>query len=103
MCHILRGENQRSNYKKGKLDDGRIRKLNSIGMIWDVLEYKFNVALDALIAFKAREGHVQVPQKHKEDCYPLGTWVSGRKSRWDKMSEEHQKRLLEIGLRPSSN
>ena len=93
---------QRSNFNKGKLDDVRIDKLNSIGMIWDVPEYKFQTALDALLAFKAREGHVQVPQKHKENGYPLGTWVSGRKLRWTQMSEEHQKRLRRVGLMPST-
>ena len=94
---------QRSNYKKGKLDDVRVEKLDAIGMVWDVPEHKFNIAVDALLTFKAREGHINVPHSHQEDGYPLGAWVNNRKTKWDQMSEEHQKRLLEIGLRPSSN
>lgn len=89
---------QRNSYKKDKLSEHRVKLLDSLNMIWDVPEYEWTLAFNALTKFKNREGHCQVPQKHKEADYPLGSWVSGRRQRWHQLTEEKQRLLLNLGF-----
>ena len=55
-------------YKKGRMEKGRMvylpkereLLLDSIGFIWDRIDYKFNLKLDALIEYKGKHGHLNV-------------------------------------------
>jgi hypothetical protein len=67
-------------------------------MVWDVRESDFQSFFDLLKAFAAREGHTAVPQKHLEGSRKLGLWVTGLRSRREKLSEKQQQMLEEIGF-----
>lgn len=53
-----------------EMDSSAIAAYNAIPIIADAWTAKFNL----LLSFKARHGHVDVPQKYKENK-PLGKWV----------------------------
>ena len=79
--------------KKPILEDDRMKTLNDIGFIWDVLSYKWQMGFQALIAFKKREGHCLVPGKHIENGYKLGQWVGVQRYEKDDLSDERRKLL----------
>ena len=61
---------------KDTMPAARRQRLNEIGFIWDVLEYKWEESFAALKTFKAREGHCNVPAKQREGTLRLGQWVN---------------------------
>ena len=58
---------------KGALDDAKAARLEDLGVSWELVDWPTGVAL--LARFAAREGHAEVPLKHKEDRLPLGRWL----------------------------
>ena len=58
----------------------------------------FEKGFAALVAFKAREGHCNVLQRHIEQGFKLGMWVNGRRTNKHKLSDEGKRRLDEIGF-----
>ena len=75
---------RRQDYKRGSLPKAQIEELNSLGFIWDEVEYRWEKALSLLRRFVEREGHANVPQNHKEDGFGLGVWVSTRRRTFKK-------------------
>jgi hypothetical protein len=66
----------------GTLDAKREKGLESLGVMWnckqqEIAEECFDSNFDLLLAFKEREGHVQVPIRHQESDTGdnLGTWL----------------------------
>eukprot|EP00957_Ditylum_brightwellii_P099825 7605670-Ditylum_brightwellii.AAC.1 len=66
---------QRVSYKKNALNSDRIQELNSIGFIWDTLEYAWNEHFDLLCAYKNQHGHCNVSENDTQ-TKSLGQWVS---------------------------
>jgi hypothetical protein len=64
----------------------RIDLLKINDFVWDLLEYQWDKNIILLIKYKDREGHCNVPERHKEDGKNLGHWLG--KQRGDK-KEEH--------------
>jgi hypothetical protein len=52
----------------------QIEQLNSLGFIWDAINWQWEVNFSALQRFYKREGHSNVPQRHREDGVKLGQW-----------------------------
>jgi hypothetical protein len=50
------------------------------GWTWDPKQANWDLGVDRLQAFVAREGHARVPRGHKELGFPLGNWVTTRRS-----------------------
>src|SRR5215469_11826477 len=44
----------------------RKRRLDAIGFVWDWIDQRWEYGFTALLKFKRREGHCQVPIFHKE-------------------------------------
>jgi hypothetical protein len=72
----------------GTLDDKKERRLESLGVRWNMKpkeffdEVSFDRNFDLLLAFKEREGHVRVPLKHQESATAiLGKWLGRQRSR----------------------
>ncbi|GAB2766691.1 DEAD/DEAH box helicase [Streptomyces bullii] len=65
-------------------------------------EQAFQRALAAARAFRAREGHLNVPQRHIEeiegDRVRLGQWLSNLRRRRFRLSPQRQAALAELGL-----
>ncbi|WSM02653.1 helicase associated domain-containing protein [Streptomyces sp. NBC_01718] len=63
----------------------------------------FHRGLAAAQAFRAREGHLDVPQRHVEDLdtepVRLGQWISNIRRRWDRLTSDRQQDLQDVGLR----
>ncbi|MFD7756035.1 helicase associated domain-containing protein [Streptomyces sp. NPDC059757] len=55
----------------------------------------FHRGLAAARAFRAREGHLDVPQRHVEDLdaepVRLGQWISNIRRRWDHLTSDRRR------------
>jgi helicase associated protein len=83
---------------RSSLTPERKNRLDAIGFVWSVREMEWEQGFAALKAFKSREGHCNVPQRHQSGAVKLGQWVS--RQRWikDTISSGRRKRLDEIGF-----
>ena len=59
-------ERQRRQKKKGRLDISLDKQLEEVGIIWDVFKEQWENSYLLLVKYQQREGHANVPQKHKE-------------------------------------
>ncbi|GFH44358.1 hypothetical protein CTEN210_00832 [Chaetoceros tenuissimus] len=89
-----------------KLSNERIKKLENIGFRWQA-SHTFEERFNALIEFKRKHGHCNVPRAYKADDN-LGQWIdnirsmkSGRRDNRGvyKLSNERIKKLENIGFR----
>jgi hypothetical protein len=80
-------DNRRAEERRGELSPERIAALEAIapGFSWRPRGQRTEQMLSRLRRFHAREGHLRVPQRHREDGLPLGRWV------------EEQRRLRRAG------
>src|SRR5262245_40545288 len=53
----------------------RRQQLDEIGFVWDPFETDWTEGFRYLTIYKKREGHGRVPDRHKENGFPLGQWV----------------------------
>merc|ERR1712238_363749 len=82
MSHKENGETlgawlgtQRNLKKKEKLDPEKEKQLEDLGVVWDVLDHKWENSFNLLVKYKEREGHCNVPKSHKENGINLGNWL----------------------------
>ncbi|MDE3744153.1 DEAD/DEAH box helicase [Maribacter polysaccharolyticus] len=77
---------QRGRFKKSKLSDEQIENLNSLNFIWNPKVEtsgglnKWNEKFEELKAYKAKFGHVNVPQLNP-DYKSLGRWLNDQRTR----------------------
>ena len=88
--------NQR--YYRNNLTTERRQRLDAIGFIWNWREYLWEEGYSALLKFRAREGHCQVPSSHVEENYKLGYWVSTQRRKKSRMPTERKARLNKLGF-----
>jgi hypothetical protein len=90
---------QRRLRKEGKLVEKRIQRLNEVGFIWDPFEAAWEEMFAALVEFKRKKGHCNVPQKWPEN-YKLADWVHNQRKfrEQGKLAEERIQRLNEVGF-----
>jgi superfamily II DNA or RNA helicase len=90
---------QRQRHKQGTLSKERIRFLDEIGFVWDSLDAVWNERFTELKAFKATEGHCNVPQRWSKNPQ-LGKWVRTQRGCRQEgiLSEERIQRLDQIGF-----
>ncbi|MCE7039176.1 Helicase associated domain protein [Dyadobacter sp. CY312] len=86
---------QRQAFKKGTLLDDKIKLLEEIGIVWDLLDSQFLEALEELKTFVVKNNRFPLPEEGK-----LGSWVSKRRQKYKKgkLSEDKIKLLEEIGI-----
>jgi len=84
--------------KKEKLSSDRIKRLDTIGFVWDANREKWEEGFDYLLQFKEREGHCKVPFGASEAGYPLGRWVGTQRNTREKLSSDRVKRLDDVGF-----
>jgi len=90
---------QRQHWKKKKLTDDRIQRLDEIGFIWDPQESVWEEMFSALVDFKKTHGHCDVPLNWPENP-KLGHWVYIQRQHWKKkkLTDDRIQRLDEIGF-----
>jgi succinate dehydrogenase flavin-adding protein (antitoxin of CptAB toxin-antitoxin module) len=95
----LRGWVSRQRRRPNSLSADRIKRLNSLGFVWDPFTEQWEEGFSSLKSFKAREGHCRVPSIHKEDDgYRLGQWVGVQRNVKDRLSEDRMERLNSLGF-----
>ncbi len=90
---------QQSAYRRGDLDEPKIRKMESLGVSWKSRRDKWDMHFDALVRFKEANGHI-VPSCFKEESKQLGIWCSSqRKSEKEgRLSSDRIARLSALGF-----
>lgn len=72
--------NLRMAYKEGTLDKTRIEQLQEYDMIWDVREFRWNVAYQEAKQYFIKYGNLDVPADYStSNGVALGTWVRNQK------------------------
>ena len=91
---------QRNAKANGILSSERIRYLNSIGIAWNTKDKKWEDMFALLVQYNTREGHCNVPKRHREQNKNLGTWVKNQRAVKINglLSNEKIKRLDSIGI-----
>ncbi|MBI3481105.1 MAG: Helicase associated domain protein [Nitrosomonadales bacterium] len=87
---------QRIFRKKGKLPVDKIRRLDGIGFVWDLLDGQWESRFNDLLTYKAEYGNVDVPQ----GVTGLGAWVMTQRAakKKGKLSDERILKLDEVGF-----
>jgi hypothetical protein len=80
------------------LSEGRRRRLDDLGFIWNVREAFWETGFSHLKSYRDREEHCLVPRKHIEDGFRLGVWVANQRPRRDSMSVDCRQRLTDLGF-----
>jgi superfamily II DNA or RNA helicase len=87
---------QRTNFAELS-EDRRNRLLAVPGWITDVNEMLWEEGISHLEEYIAKNGHARVPAKYvSPDGHRLGKWVSRKRSQWETLSDEQQKRLSDL-------
>ena len=88
--------NKKRNYSL--LTDIQIKKLESIGMIWNKYDYNWNKMYEKAKEYYMEHGNLEVPEKFKtNDGLFLGRWIAKQRLNCNPESE-HGKLLLKIGM-----
>lgn len=95
--------NQRRLYNNGELSEDRIEKLNAVGFVWDVYEYKWMLIYEELKNFMHSLGETLYKSsllKQYKGNTPLNRWVETQKRAFkaNRLSENRLNLLLEIGV-----
>ena len=82
---------------KATLTVEQIKRLDSIGFIWDVHDELWEENFAALQKFHEREGHCSVPHKFMFEGILLGRWVIFQRINKDQLTSHQIKRLDSLG------
>ena len=87
---------QRQAYKKGKLPEERILKLDALGFVWNPTP-SWDERLGELMKYQAEQGHCNVPAESQGS---LGIWVANQRRvyRKKKLSGERVQKLDALGF-----
>jgi superfamily II DNA or RNA helicase len=75
-----------------------VKKLDELGFIWEVLEYRWYRALNILRHFYEKFEHTEVPETYRMDDFALRAWVKDQRKNWDKLSNRQRQELKETGF-----
>jgi hypothetical protein len=75
---------------KDKMSSERRQRLDDLGFVWNALETDWEEGLRYLKIYKGRAGHCRVSQRHKENGFRLGQWVSRQRQSKDTLSLERR-------------
>ena len=94
-------DTKRQAYKKGTLSEKRIAILNTIGMVWDPLEAKWNEYYQAAEKYFHENGNLLVPKTTVYNDVNLGVWIHSQRQAYKKgiLSEKRIAMLNAIGMR----
>ena len=89
---------QRRKRRNKTITQDHINRLNSIGFSWDPVDSLWEDNYSALVAFKKREGHVNVLKKHVENKLNLGVWAVCQRLKKKTLSQDRVSRLGHLGF-----
>jgi superfamily II DNA or RNA helicase len=90
---------QKKAYKKNRLKTDQIKKLESLGLIFDVLNTRWEQLYEKLCLFKKDHGHCNVPHDYRQDLQ-LSTWISEQRKAFKRntLSTDRIMKLNSIGF-----
>jgi hypothetical protein len=98
----------RKKYKKGHIEHSEIDKLEAIGMVWDVIDFKWNLQYKESINYYKQYGNLEIPLRYvTENNISLGTWIQLQRENYERLysanpnpnfTNEHKKKLDDIGM-----
>jgi len=92
--------NQRKAYSVNALSEDKIKKLESIGMIWSIGDFAWEHKYSLAVNYYYKYGNLLVPENFVIEGEKLGKWIG--KQRYDysleKLSSERIQRLETIGM-----
>lgn len=90
---------QRDSYKKRKLSQDQIDRLEALGFIWNMDDAEWEAMFHQLIAFKASNGHCNV-RREKQNYESLGRWVVHQRDKYRKetLLNDRIRKLQSIGF-----
>jgi len=84
---------------KDQISKERLEQLDTLGFVWDVLSYQWNVGFGYLRAYIDEHGDSLVPKRYKTlDGYMLGGWIQRQKKSKDSLSKERRRKLEALGV-----
>jgi len=86
---------QRQFRRKGILSKVRVKKLEELGFVWNSVSGFWDRMFAALVDYKRKHGHCNVPTKWRENRQ-LASWVVNQRSRRALLGEERLRRLDHI-------
>jgi hypothetical protein len=94
---------QRQAYKKGKLSKERIKKLDSIKMVWDPIVESWERYFSLATRYYEQIGNLNVPDDFEIEGLNLGRWISVLRQAYNgrqdvKLTSEQVNRLNTIGM-----
>ena len=92
---------QRKKHAEGKLKPVQIRRLEALGITWDVTEEAWLRGLEHARAYYGEHGHLDVKGSYQaKDGYRLGTWIWNQRTRYreGKLTGERIRMLEELGM-----
>ena len=98
---------QRSEYLRNELPAERVQRLADVGFVWRARLSAWDKMFDALLAYRQRHGHCNVPSNWPNNPQ-LATWCSSQRSKYlrNKLPAERVQRLADVGFvwkgRPSA-
>jgi hypothetical protein len=84
--------------REDRLPESRRQRLNDLGFSWDPNEDRWEEGFQYLCVFTKREKHSRVPDKHLENEYRLGQWVTVQRVRESQLSKDRRQRLDALGF-----
>lgn len=93
---------RRQEYAEGVLSQDKIKRLEAIGFVWNILDDRFEEGFKETLKYKEQFGDPNAPQKYRTpEGYRLGEWQSYRRAAYAKkrLSPDRVKRLEEIGFK----
>ena len=95
---------QRQSYKSGKLSAEKVRKLQSVGIVWNVFDDAWETGFSHAKSYYDEYGNLNVaPSYSDKSGYSLGIWIANQRSRYKnnsgrKLTDNQKKRLDSIGM-----
>jgi len=89
--------NQRQFKRKGHLDKHRVERLEELGFVWDPISAFWDKMFAALVDYKRKHGHCNVPTKWSENRQ-LASWVVNQRSRQVLLSDDRVRNLEQLGF-----
>jgi superfamily II DNA or RNA helicase len=80
------------------LTNERIRRLDEIGFIWDVLEWQWEKGFESLSGYKSEHGDCFVRDKMRYRGFSLGNWIAVQIRNGDKLDAIKIERLNNLGF-----
>ncbi len=93
---------QRKKHASGKLKPMQIKRLESIGMLWDVSDEQWRRGYEHAKEYFDKNGNLDAGARYvSEDGYKLGVWLANQRTKYraDSLTDKQRELLDKLGMR----